>query len=234
MLPARIADYGAPLLDQLCTAGEVVWWRPRPSGAQPGARATTVATSPIAIVPRATLPLWRSLGSFEPVQGMSGAAERVVQALRERGALFFVEIVQASGLLARAGRGSARRARRARRRDGRLVHGPARRADAAEPAARLPRPRPPARQQRLRRRGPLGAAAAAHGAARGRRTPRRSSTSAKTLLRRYGVMCRRLLAREPLAPSWRELLAVLPDGRGARRDSRRPLRRAVRRRAVRA
>jgi ATP-dependent Lhr-like helicase len=29
---------------------------------------------------------------------------------------------------------------------------------------------------------------------------------AKTLLRRYGVMCRRLLAREPLAPSWRELL----------------------------
>ena len=99
VLPARIADYGAPLLDQLCSAGEVVWWRPRPSGAQPGARATTVATSPIALVPRATLPLWRSLGSFEPVQGMSGAAERVVQALRERGALFFVEIVQASGLL---------------------------------------------------------------------------------------------------------------------------------------
>ena len=29
---------------------------------------------------------------------------------------------------------------------------------------------------------------------------------AKTLLRRYGVMCRRLLAREPLSPSWRELL----------------------------
>jgi ATP-dependent Lhr-like helicase len=29
---------------------------------------------------------------------------------------------------------------------------------------------------------------------------------AKALLRRYGVMCRRLLAREPLAPSWRELL----------------------------
>jgi ATP-dependent Lhr-like helicase len=29
---------------------------------------------------------------------------------------------------------------------------------------------------------------------------------AKTLLRRYGVMCRKLLAREPLAPSWRELL----------------------------
>ena len=59
----------------------------------------TVATSPIAIVPRGSLSLWRSLGSFEPVQGMSGAAERVVTVLRERGALFFVEIVQTSGLL---------------------------------------------------------------------------------------------------------------------------------------
>jgi ATP-dependent Lhr-like helicase len=99
VLPARIADYSALLLDQLSSAGEVVWWRPRPSGAQPGARAATVATSPISLVPRGSLPLWRSLGSFEPVQGMSGAAERVVTVLRERGALFFVEIVQTSGLL---------------------------------------------------------------------------------------------------------------------------------------
>jgi ATP-dependent Lhr-like helicase len=29
---------------------------------------------------------------------------------------------------------------------------------------------------------------------------------AKVLLRRYGVICRRLVAREALAPSWRELL----------------------------
>jgi ATP-dependent Lhr-like helicase len=45
------------------------------------------------------------------------------------------------------------------------------------------------------------------------RTTPRSATDpealehvAKTLLRRYGVICRRLLAREPLSPSWRELL----------------------------
>jgi ATP-dependent Lhr-like helicase len=30
--------------------------------------------------------------------------------------------------------------------------------------------------------------------------------AAKALLRRYGVMCRKLLAREALAPTWRELL----------------------------
>ncbi|HET8697437.1 MAG TPA: ATP-dependent DNA helicase, partial [Gammaproteobacteria bacterium] len=32
--------------------------------------------------------------------------------------------------------------------------------------------------------------------------------AAKALLRRYGVMCRKLLPREQLAPSWRELLPI--------------------------
>ena len=36
-------------------------WRPRPSGAAAPGRASTVATSPIAIVPRAASPLWRAL-----------------------------------------------------------------------------------------------------------------------------------------------------------------------------
>ena len=45
---------------------------------------------------------------------------------------------------------------------------------------------------------------------------------AKSLLRRYGVMCRRLLAREPLAPSWRELVPFdrTADARGEIRGGR--------------
>jgi ATP-dependent Lhr-like helicase len=205
VLPARIADYGAPLLDQLCTAGEIVWWRPRPSGAQPGARATTVATSPIALVPRATLPLWRSLGSFEPVQGMSGAAERVVQALRERGASFFIEIVQASGLL----RVQVEEAL------GELVARGVVTADsfAGLRAVLTPQSRRRGFRGRGRLRGSSGFDAAGRWALLPPRTAARAATdpealehAAKTLLRRYGVITRRLLAREPLAPSWRELL----------------------------
>jgi ATP-dependent Lhr-like helicase len=205
VLPARIADYGAPLLDQLCTAGEVVWWRPRPSSAQPGARATTVATSPIAIVPRGTLPLWRSLGSFEPVQGMSGAAERVVQALRERGALFFVEIVQAGGLL----RVQVEEAL------GELVARGLVTADSFTGlrAVLTPQSRRRGFRGRSRLHGSSGFDAAGRWALLPPRLGARTATDpealehvAKTLLRRYGVMCRRLLAREPLSPSWRELL----------------------------
>jgi ATP-dependent Lhr-like helicase len=205
VLPARIADYGASLLDSLCTAGEVVWWRPRPSGAPPGGRASTVATSPIALVPRGTLPLWRSLGSFEPVQGMSGAAERVVQAMRERGALFFVELVQASGLL----RVQVEEAL------GELVARGLVTADSFTGLRAVLTPQSRRRGFRGRglRRGGTGFDAAGRWALLPPRTTPRTGTDAealehvaKTLLRRYGVVCRRLAAREPLAPSWRELL----------------------------
>jgi ATP-dependent Lhr-like helicase len=205
VLPARIDDYGMPMLDQLSSAGEVVWWRPRPSGAGPSARAATVATSPIALVPRASLPLWRSLGSFEPVQGMSGAAERVVTVLRERGALFFVEIVQASGLL----RVQVEEAL------GELVARGVVTADsfAGLRAVLTPQSRRRGFRGRSRLRGSSGFDAAGRWALLPPRTTPRAVTDpealehvAKTLLRRYGVMTRRLLAREPLAPSWRELL----------------------------
>jgi hypothetical protein len=41
-------------------------------------------------VPRGTLSLWRSHAAVEPVGGTSGAAERVVEAQRARGALLLI------------------------------------------------------------------------------------------------------------------------------------------------
>ena len=205
VLPARLSDYSPALLDQLCTAGEVVWWRPRPSGAAPGARASTVATSPIALVPRGTLPLWRTLGSFEPASGMSGAAERVVAALRERGALFFVELVQASGLL----RVQVEEAL------GELVARGLVTADsfAGLRAVLTPQSRRRGFRGRSRLRGTSGFDAAGRWALlpaqtvpRAAAAPEALEHAAKSLLRRYGVISRRIAAREPLAPPWRELL----------------------------
>src|SRR5690606_38978867 len=105
VLPARIADYGRDLLDRLSTAGEIVWWRPRPGAAATGPRPATVAASPIVLVPRAALAEWRELAQrpsgLERVDDPppSSAAARVEAVLAARGALFFVEIVQATGLL---------------------------------------------------------------------------------------------------------------------------------------
>ncbi len=46
--------------------------------------------------------------------------------------------------------------------------------------------------------------------------------AAMTLLRRYGVVCRKVLARETLAPSWRELLPIYrsAEARGEIRGGR--------------
>jgi ATP-dependent Lhr-like helicase len=204
VLPARLADYAPSLLDQACTAGEVVWWRPRPSGAARGGRASTVATSPIAIVPRGALPHWRALCSFEPSQDVSGAAQRVVAALRERGALFFVELVQVSGLL----RVQVEEAL------GELVARGLVTADSFHGlrAVLTPQSRRRGFRGRSRMRGSSGFDAAGRWALleaprpHAAPPPNAVEHAAKTLLRRYGVMCRKLLAREALAPSWRELL----------------------------
>ncbi len=122
---------------------------------------------------------------------------------------------------ARAGRGRARRARRARAGDCGLVPRAACRSHAAEPTPRFPRARPATRHGRVRRRGPVGAARSA----KRRRVldaSRLSSTPRWRCSRRYGVIARALLAREALAPSWRELLPIYrrAEARGEIRGGR--------------
>jgi ATP-dependent Lhr-like helicase len=176
-----------------------------------------VATSPIAIVPRAALASWRAFACADwAEQGLSGAAERVATALRTRGASFFVEIVQVSGLL----RVQIEEAL------GELVARGIVTADSFHGLRAVLTP--PSRRRGFRGRGRLRGAAAFDAAGRwalldgsfSAGSPAGASPAqpgsaarseaiehaAKALLRRYGVVCRALLARETLAPSWRELL----------------------------
>jgi ATP-dependent Lhr-like helicase len=223
VLPARLVDYAPQLLDQLSAAGEFVWWRPRPSSAAAPGRTSTVATSPIAIVPRAALPYWRNLGADEPEQTLSGAAERVVGALNTRGALFFLELVQISGLL----RVQVEEAL------GELVARGLVTADSFNGLRALLTPQ--SRRRGFRGRGRFRGAASgfdsagrwallASSNAASESVPRHEAIehAAKSLLRRYGVVCRRLLQRETLAGSWRELLTFYrsAEARGELRGGR--------------
>ena len=137
---------------------------------------------------------------------MSGAAERIVTALRERGALFFVELVQASGLL----RVQVEEAL------GELV---ARGLVTADSFAGLRAVLTPQSQRRgfrgrSRLRGMSGFDAAgrwallpAQTAPRAAAAPEALEHAAKSLLRRYGVISRRIAAcASRIAPPWRELL----------------------------
>ena len=228
VLPARIADYGRDLLDRLSSSGEIVWWRPRPGASTVGPRPTTVAASPIVLVPRAALAQWRELaqrsGNGERADDppLSSAAARVESVLAARGALFFVEIVQATGLL----RVQVEEAL------GELVARGRVTADSFNGLRALltPQSRRAGFGARSRRRGVSGfdaagrwaliaepsSSAPGNGAARDDGNPFTTDVpsqavvehAARALLQRYGVVCRALLGREMLAPPWRLLLDV--------------------------
>ncbi len=232
ILPARLADYSPILMDDLAVSGRIAWYRPSPgrsrvqpgqSGAQPGRG--TVANSPIVILPREALPYWRRLAA--PANGageelpLTDAAERVRGLLMDRGALFFQELVQASGLL------------RVKTEEAlaELVAGGLVTADAFRGLRVLITP--PSRRRgfhgRARRRGPsfdaagrwaLLATAPADLSGESRREA--NEHAAQCILRRYGVVCRSVLERESHLPSWRELLGIFRrwEARGEIRGGR--------------
>ncbi|MFB6261469.1 MAG: ATP-dependent DNA helicase, partial [Thiohalorhabdaceae bacterium] len=216
ILPARLRGYDPQWLDQLCLSGRVVWARLTPPAAAHGKarRAGAIRTTPITLLQRKNLPDWKALaaGRQGSEAALSGKAAKVAACLDQRGALFFDELVSCAGMLrteveaglgevvawGRAtsdsfaglrallapaeGRPSARRGRRRR-----ITGSPTRQVEEAGRWAPLtPAPDPG-----------------------DDRDPGAVEAAAWTLLERYGVVFRAILAREPeWQPPWRELLAV--------------------------
>jgi ATP-dependent Lhr-like helicase len=230
VLRTRIARYTPDLLDRLCLSGEVMWGRvsPHPSlspvGAvhdRPGAhraplqprRVRPTRTAPVAIFLREDAS-WL-LESQPPSEGVSPAAREVAEALRQRGASFLPELVKATGQLtsqvedslwelAAAGIVTA---------DGfenlRALVDPKRRR--GEGSSRFKMPRHAAGRWALMQ---FPSAGASH--------EERADAFARQLLNRWGVVFRDLLARETLAPAWRDLLIALRrmEARGEIRGGR--------------
>ncbi len=212
VLPARVADYGGELIDRLCYSGRVTWGRLTPGSKAP------LKTSPIALLLRTNAPL--SLGKGPDASALSSEAIAVRDVLEKRGASFFNEIVAGCGLLPAlveralaelAGAGVATadsfaglRALLARQDKRRaLVEAAGRWSLLAPPSPVLASPSPD------------------------------FEPIARTLLKRYGVVFRALLARETNLPAVARPCPRLPAAGGARRDPRRTLRGGLRRRAVR-
>jgi len=99
ILPARIADYEPRWLDDQCLAGRVAWQRlgarrpDRERGAAP------IRSTPVVLLARKHARLWSSLGAAAEQVPLSSRAQTVMQSLRLHGASFFDELVEASGLL---------------------------------------------------------------------------------------------------------------------------------------
>ena len=110
VLPARIAEYDPEWLDEHCRAGRFSWTRiaARALGredsdgdavAPPRARAAApVRTTPIVLLSRRNVALWSSLTEkSEP--SLSSRAQGVADFIREHGASFFDEIADSAGML---------------------------------------------------------------------------------------------------------------------------------------
>ncbi len=230
LLPARLTDYSADGLDDLCRSGKLVWTR---IGTPARASATPVKTTPIVLLPRRHLSAWQALRDPAAQPALSARAAQVRDALATHGAMFFdalldelrmlpVELEQALGELVSAGlvnadsfaglrallkpavKRSATYAPRTRR-GGALIGG----MDDAGRWALVQRPVPPAEDPARR---PLPVT-----------DPDALEHIAWTLLRRYGVVFWRLLEREAdWLPNWRDLVRVLQrlEARGEIRGGR--------------
>jgi ATP-dependent Lhr-like helicase len=181
VLPARVADYDAAQIDQLCLSGRVAWGRLTPGTKAP------LRTSPIALMQREHAGHWGV--EKDAVSEFSSEAKAVSEALEKRGASFFHELVTATGLLPTyierglaelAGAGIATADSFAGLRA--LLAAPEKRRGLIETAGRW---------------------ALLHA-----NKADDVEAIARALLKRYGVVFRILLQRESHLPPWRDLVRV--------------------------
>jgi ATP-dependent Lhr-like helicase len=194
VLPVRMEGYDPSWLDQLCMSGRVTWSRRTP----PSGRASSpIRTSPLAFSRRSEAATWRFRSGSDEL--LSSDAAFVLETLRASGASFFDDISQAAGLLPTQTETAL----------GELVSLGLVTADGFTGLRALLAP-DPKRQRRGRR-----AAAAYSMEAAGRWTVLPDAPDehdiesiAWSLLKRWGVVFRRLLDREGDLPPWYELLRV--------------------------
>src|SRR5690348_6692132 len=224
ILSARIANYDAKVLDQLCLTGAVGWGILSPHPAvlegQVSANRRVIPSSvaPITFFLRAESewmsPQHAAHGTGE-LGGLSPAAQDVLKFLQQRGASFFADIV----------RGTQRLKAELETALWELVTAGVITADGFDNMRALIDPKRRAGQGRGQNARPRHSAGRwsllyAHedGAERGQVV----EATCRMLLERYGVVFRELLARETLVPRWRELLLAFRrlEARGEVRGGR--------------
>jgi ATP-dependent Lhr-like helicase len=202
VLPARLHDYDPHWLDSLCLSGRALWARLQPSKS-PGA--APVRSTPIALVTRRG-PWWHSLATAPGESQLSHGARALHEYLSMHGASFFDDMVGGTSLL----RSQAEAAL------GELVSAGLVNADSYSGLRALLIPQDKKRQLAARRRrvALFGLEDAGRWSLirKGKALDEGAALEqvAEILLRRYGVVFRRLLEREAdWLPPWHALLRVL-------------------------
>jgi ATP-dependent Lhr-like helicase len=217
ILPMRVRSYDPTLLDSLCLSGRAMWGRlsvPAGGGSAP------VRATPLAIVPRESVSMWvERTGVVEsalsgdiasaklpPGKELSANAAVVHDVLAEHGASFFHDLVAACGILPTQVEAALAE----------LVACGLATADSFTGlrALLVPEHKRASLSGGVRRRRRASAYSVANAGRWSLLVPAATDDAtaleqrARALLRRYGVVFRRLLARETNAPAWRDLIMV--------------------------
>jgi ATP-dependent helicase Lhr and Lhr-like helicase len=216
VIPLRIAEYEPQWLDEHCRAGRFIWTR---LAARSGVRGDEIAvrvtspvrSTPIVLLARRNVPLWSVLADQSDPDHLTSKARAVADFIRERGASFFDEIAENVRMLpAEAEEALAE-----------LVAVGMVNSDSFAglrvllmPSGRRGRPTSYAGRHK-RRLALFGMADAGRwalvrrsAAAAGERKDEAVEQVVRTLLRRWGVVFWKLLAREAdWLPPWRDLLS---------------------------
>ncbi len=99
VLPHRISEYEPAWLDEQCLAGRFVWTRLAARHSDPERGAAPVRATPIVLLARRNLRLWSTFTGPADRRQLSAGAQRAVEHLSRHGASFFDEIAAGTALL---------------------------------------------------------------------------------------------------------------------------------------
>jgi len=99
ILPARIGEYEPAWLDEQCLSGRFVWTRMAARKTDPTRSVAPVRATPITLIARRNLRLWSSLTEALDGIHLSSKAQGVADYIRAHGASFFDELAEGAGLL---------------------------------------------------------------------------------------------------------------------------------------
>ena len=227
ILPARIAGYDYQWLDMLCVAGKISWGRFHPSAnSLKDKKATTpIRTTPITFVSRNKLNLWKNASAKSvaingPVEISGPKAIQIYDVLQKQGASFFDDLVYRTKLFPSQAEDAL----------GELIGAGLITSDSFTGLRALLVPDKyktngsHTRDMEIFSMNYAGRWSVLHDQHNGDHQHQQESveTIAWALLRRYGILFRKLAERENLAPAWRDLVRVLRtlEARGQIRGGR--------------
>lgn len=232
ILPTRVAGYDHQWLDMLCTAGKIAWGRFRPSSAPDGEKKASapIRTTPIAFAERGNLDAWKKTdpgkdadpgkesGTGRAPAYLSVKGLQVLKVLQQRGASFFSDLVSQTNLFPSQAEEAL----------GELIGAGLVTSDSYTGLRALLLPGK-YKTDSGRHKTTVFSMNYAGRWSLLRETPddhlddkTPAETIAWALLRRYGVIFRKLVEKENLAPPWRELLRIFRtlEARGQIRGGR--------------